>query len=89
MLFDQRDLDGALTAFRVSLAVMRRLGQDDPSNAGWQRDLSVSHNKMGDARLAQSDLGSALQAYQASLTVRERLALANMEAFKSRHSEGH
>ena len=27
---------------------MERLAKSDPDNAGWQRDLSVSYNKVGD-----------------------------------------
>ena len=45
VLRDQGDLAGALEAYRESLAVRRRLAAADPSNAGWQRDLTVSHDK--------------------------------------------
>ena len=38
----QGDLSGALQAYGESLTVRRRLGEADPSNAGWQRDLSYS-----------------------------------------------
>ena len=31
-----------------------------PANAGWQRDLSVSHNKVGEVLHAQGDLAGAL-----------------------------
>jgi hypothetical protein len=33
-------------------------------NAGWQRDLSVSHNKIGDVQRAQGDLAAALTSYR-------------------------
>ena len=46
-------------------------------NAGWQRDLSVSHNKIGDVQQAQGDLAAALASYQASLAIAERLAKAD------------
>ena len=46
----------------------------DPGNAGWQRDLSVSHNKIGEVQQAQGDLAAALASYQASLAIAERLA---------------
>ena len=55
-------------------AAMERLASQDPGNAGWQRDLSVSQEKVGDVRWAQGDLPGALSIYEASLTVRERLA---------------
>jgi hypothetical protein len=49
----------------------------DPANAGWQRDLSVSHNRLGDVAVAAGDLAAARAAYQASLDIRVRLAAAD------------
>ncbi len=45
-----------------------------PSNAGWQRDLAISYDNVGDVQVAQSDLAGALKSYRASLAIRERLA---------------
>ena len=56
---------------------LQRLAAADPSNAGWQRDLSVSQEKIGDVLLAQGDLAGALRAFRESLAVRERLAAAD------------
>ena len=42
----------------------------DPANTEWQRDLSVSHNKLGDVAVAAGDLAAARTAYQASLDIR-------------------
>ena len=70
-------MDGALSAYQASLDIAERLARADPSNAGWQRDLSVSHEKIGDLRQARGDLDGALSAYQASLDIRERLARAD------------
>ena len=67
----------ALTSYRASLAIAERLAKADPGNAGWQRDLSVSHNKIGDVQMAQGDLAGALTSYRASLAIRERLAKAD------------
>ena len=44
----QGDLAGGAASYRASLAICERLAAADPGNAGWQRDLSVSHNKIGD-----------------------------------------
>jgi CHAT domain/TIR domain len=49
----------------------------DPANSEWQRDLSVSHNKLGDMAMAAGDLTAARTAYQASLDIRVRLAAAD------------
>jgi hypothetical protein len=43
----------------------------------WQRDLSVSHNKMGDAMETQGKLAEALSNYRASFAIIERLAKAD------------
>ena len=52
-------------------------GQADPGNAEWQRDLSVSHDRIGDVQRTQGDLPAALTSYRASLAIRERLAKAD------------
>ena len=54
-----------------------RLAKADPNNAGWQRDLSVSYNKVGDVLVAQGNLPEALKSYQGSLAIRDRLAKAD------------
>ncbi len=46
----------------------------DPANTEWQRDLSVSHNKIGDVLVAQGDGPGALTAYRKGLAIREALA---------------
>ncbi len=78
VLLAQGDLAGALQrlprdAWRSASAWRRA----DPTNAGWQRDLSVSHNKVGDVLVAQGDLAGALRAYRATLAIAERLAAAD------------
>ena len=40
----------------------------------WQRDLSVSFNKIGDVQSARGNLDAALKAYQDSLAIPEKLA---------------
>jgi tetratricopeptide (TPR) repeat protein len=55
----------------------RAAGDGDPGNAGWQRDLSVSYEKVADVLVAQGDLTAALQAYREDLAIAERLAKAD------------
>ena len=55
---------------------LRRTGAS-PGNVGWQRDLSVSHNKVGDLAAASGDLSAARDAYTAALAIRQRLADAD------------
>ncbi len=59
----QGDLAGALKSYSDSLAIRDRLAKSDPGNAGWQRDLSVSYNKVGDVQVAQGDLPEALKSF--------------------------
>ena len=51
-----------------------RLAKFDPGNADWQRDVSVSHNKIGDVQRAQGNLPEALKSYRGSLAIADRLA---------------
>jgi hypothetical protein len=67
------NLDAALASYRDSLAIADRLATSDPGNAGWQRDLSVSYNKVGDVQVAQGDLAGALKSYRDSLAIADRL----------------
>jgi tetratricopeptide (TPR) repeat protein len=68
------DLAGALKSFRDGLAIAERLAQANPGKAGWQRDLSVSYNKIGDVLVAQGNLAEALQSFRASHDIFDRLA---------------
>jgi tetratricopeptide (TPR) repeat protein len=67
-------LEGAAVELRRAVALGERLARQDPSNAAWQRDLSVSHNKLGDVQLAQGELAGALESFRKGLGIRERLA---------------
>jgi hypothetical protein len=56
------------------MEIAARLAQSDPANAGWRRDLSVSHNKIGDVLRDQGDLPAALVSFQSAMRIAERLA---------------
>ncbi|MDP7099273.1 MAG: hypothetical protein QF511_12340 [Rhodospirillales bacterium] len=73
----QGDLSGALESYRALMAIGERLAKADPDNAGWRRDLSVSHIKIGGVQVAQGDLSGALKSYRASMAIAERLAKAD------------
>ena len=68
------DLAAALRSYQASHSIFERLAEADPANAGWQRDLSVSQDKIGDVQSAQGDLAAALRSYQADLCIADRLA---------------
>jgi hypothetical protein len=56
------------------LAIVERLANSDPSNAGWQRDLSVSYQKVGEVEVEQGQYAQALDSYQHDLAIARRLA---------------
>ena len=49
----------------------------DLGHIEWQRDLSVSHNKIGDIEQAQGDLAAALTSFQAGMAIRRKLTAAD------------
>ena len=51
-----------------------KLAKQDPGNADWQRDLSVSYSRVGDVQSAQGDLSGALKSYRDGLHICQRLA---------------
>ncbi|MGO9172280.1 MAG: caspase family protein [Rhodomicrobium sp.] len=73
----QGSLPEALRIYRSAQEAMDRLARADPGNAGWQRDLSVSYEKVGNVLVAQGKLPDALKAFQDSLAIRDRLARAD------------
>jgi tetratricopeptide (TPR) repeat protein len=49
----------------------------DPGNTGWQRDLSVSYEKLGNVAVAQGQLDQAARAYGDGLTIAKKLAASD------------
>jgi tetratricopeptide (TPR) repeat protein len=73
----QGNLPEALKSFRDGHAVFEHLAKADPGNALWQRDLSVSYDRIGDMLVAQGNLPEALKSYRDGLAIRDRLAKAD------------
>jgi tetratricopeptide (TPR) repeat protein len=73
-LMTMGDLKGALDVARQAQSYMERLAHSDPGNPEWQRDLSVSYERVGDVQRAQGDLKAALRSYADSRAIFERLA---------------
>ena len=65
------------TALQRHPSAIQARAAADPANTEWQRDLSVSHNKLGDLAIAAGDLTAARTAYHAGLDIRQRLAAAD------------
>jgi tetratricopeptide (TPR) repeat protein len=66
------DLGAALATYQAAEAFADRLARANPSDALWQRELSLSYQAIGDVQTAQGNLAAALTSYQASLAIRQR-----------------
>jgi len=54
--------------------IAKKLAAGDPTNSQWQRDLSVSYEKLGDVAVTQGQLEEARAAYGEDLAIRKKLA---------------
>ena len=70
----QGNLPDALKSFRDGLVIREGLARSDPGHADWQRDLSVSYDRIGDVFVAQGNLTAALKSFRDGLVIREGLA---------------
>ncbi|MGP8267730.1 MAG: tetratricopeptide repeat protein [Beijerinckiaceae bacterium] len=64
----------ALAAAEKARSIWKALAESDKSNTLWQRDLSVSDDRIGDVLVAQGQLDAALAAYRAGYTIAKALA---------------
>lgn len=71
---------GALSAAERSLAIIGAEAAAAPDDKTLQRELSVSHEKRGDARAALDDENGALEDFQKSLALRAALAPEGADA---------
>jgi tetratricopeptide (TPR) repeat protein len=69
----------AMERYQALLAAQQRRVEAEPERADYQRDLSVSFNKMGDLYVALGQGKKARDAYQSSLSIAQRLAEAEPE----------
>jgi tetratricopeptide (TPR) repeat protein len=64
----------ARVAARYAIRVCTALAEREPGNTGYQRDLSVSYNKLADLALAEGDPDTARRFYTDGLDIRRGLA---------------
>ena len=60
----KRDMPAALESYRTALAIGERAAKTDPKNGRWQRNLAISHTKIGDVLLKESKFPDALTSYE-------------------------
>ena len=75
MLGAQGNLTQALKSFRDSLAIMERLAQADPNNAGWQRDLAISNERLGNIYIERKETDEAKAAFERALAIYNKLTV--------------
>ncbi|MFK7944239.1 MAG: hypothetical protein AB8B85_15185 [Paracoccaceae bacterium] len=68
------DLAAAEQNFRAGLEIREQLVAMAPGNTGWQRDLGMSYNRLGDVQLAADDPIAAEESYRTGLEIAARLA---------------
>ncbi|MEQ1922294.1 MAG: protein kinase [Pyrinomonadaceae bacterium] len=68
------ETDAAMASYRRSLEIRQRLADLDPVNRGLQYDLAISHRGVGDMYYTMDDLTNALQSYQSSHAILEKVA---------------
>ena len=76
-LLNSGDLPSATRQLHAIHRQVQARAAADPADTGWQRDLSISHDRLGDVAVAAGDLTAARTAYQAALDIRIRLAAAD------------
>jgi tetratricopeptide (TPR) repeat protein len=81
----QGDLTNARRLYDAAVAIAEPIAKADLGNAKWQRDLSVSYERIGDVLLGQGNLRAALQCYRTSYAIFERLAKADPGNAKWQH----
>ncbi len=67
----------ARTAYQASLDIRTRLAAADPTNSEWQRDLSISHERLGDLARAAGDFDRRPHRLPGQPRHRPRLAAAD------------
>jgi tetratricopeptide (TPR) repeat protein len=71
-------LPNVLRLYQAAAAIGEPIANAHPTNTGWQRDLSVSQEKIGEVLHAQGKLHAALASFRAALAIRDRLAKADL-----------
>ena len=72
-----KHLGVALKGYRAAHGFLEQRARALPHDLDRQRDLSVSHNKIGDVLVAEGKLEEARKAYEAGLGIAKRLAKAD------------
>jgi eukaryotic-like serine/threonine-protein kinase len=72
---DQGEFAAALKSYEDSLVIVRRLVEQNATNASWQRDVATNLEKIGDILKLQGDQSGALDRYSSAATIEEKLSV--------------
>ncbi len=73
-LYRSGRLEEAARAFRDGLVIVKKLAEGDPGNSGWQQDLSISYDGLGEVAVAQGRLEEAARTFGDGLAIAKKLA---------------
>jgi tetratricopeptide (TPR) repeat protein len=82
VLMAEGQLRDARSEYEAGLAIADRLAQQEPGNANWQNDLSISFERLGDIELDAGDLAAARTQFESKLAI--DLRLVNLDASNSK-----
>jgi tetratricopeptide (TPR) repeat protein len=74
----------ALKAYRDSLSIRERLAKADPGNAGWQRDLAINKERIGDILVREGKAEEAIAAFERAAAIYADLVKRNPGDVQSR-----
>jgi tetratricopeptide (TPR) repeat protein len=69
------ETDAALAAYEAARGEAEALAEKDPADTSRQRELSLTHDRIGDLYLTGERIEFALESYQRSLTIAKALAV--------------
>ncbi|MBI1292255.1 hypothetical protein GC173_13610 [bacterium] len=76
-VFSHRTLTQARLLLSAAHDVLKSHAESAPANAGWQRDLAVSYDRIGNMEAARGNLDAALVAYSEGLAIAKHLAASD------------
>lgn len=77
VLAEAGDLDGAIGHYKAALEIALRQARNDPDAEEAQRDLMLSHSRLGDVLREAGDLDDAQAQHEAAYEITARLARDN------------
>jgi hypothetical protein len=76
-LFQLDRFDDAATHFDQALAIQQALAVADPANVGWQRELSLSYQRLGEFAESAGEFDDARAWFDQAVVIRKALADAD------------